>query len=428
MTKLYLPDNTSLSNVCLIDLDLSLKTITVFLKKCQEASNTEADLVPSFVLFNCAEALSPVILDLFYWTCNWKHWPEQWKHSLTTPLFGNGAQNDITNYRPISILPFLSLILEKVSFDFIYPKIRHLIKREQHGFMKSRSTVGQMITYLDLVYSSRDNNIPALSLYFDVRKAFDTVPHHLLLSKLEYFGFDLGFLHLFNSFLLNRYQSVRINKYVSFPLPVTSGVPQCSVLSPLLFVLFINDIADDISNSHFHLFADDLKIFTSADESLVQNDIDRERWCSLNCLEFHPLKCKALNFGWFDENIQLMLGSHCLPYVDKIEDLGFMVTRNLSGKGHINFKLLKSSRVLQFLKRNLPHVISVNRRKLLLKSLLLPILLYGAPVWCPSVVDLKRKELFQYKAIRCIKARPSYVSGLSQLDLLLIFYLLIRDE
>ena len=424
-----LPDNTSLSNVCLNDLDLSLETITVLLKNCQDSSNTGADLVPSFVLFNCAEALSPVILDLFYWILNWKHRPEQWKHSLITPLFKNGAHNDITNYRAISILPFLSLILEKIIFDFIYPKIRHLIKREQHGFMKSRSTVSHMITYLDLVYSSRDNNIPALSIYFDVRKAFDTVPHHLLLSKLEKFGFDLGFLHLFNSHLLNRYQSVRINKSVSFLLPVTSGVPQGSVLGPLPFVLFISDIADDISNSHFYLFADDLKIFTSADESLVQNDMDSlQRWCSLNCLEFHLLKCKALNFGGFDENLHLMLGFHCLPYVDKIEDLGFIVTKNLSWKEHINFKLLKSSRVLQFLKRNIPHVKSVNRNKLLLKSLLLPILLYGAPVWCPSVVDLKRMELFQYKAIRWIKACPFYVSGLSQLDLLPISYLLIRDD
>ena len=123
-----------------------------------------------------------------------------------------------------------------------------------------------------------------------------------------------------------------------------------------------------------------------------------------------------------------MLGSHCLPYVDKIEDLGFIVTRKLSWKEHINFKLLKSSRVLQFPKRNIPHVISVNGKKLLLKSLLLPILLYGAPVWCPSVVDLKRMEHFQYKAIRWIKACPSYVSGLSQLDLLPISYLLIRDD
>ena len=204
---------------------------------------------------------------------------------------------------------------------------------------------------------------------------------------------------------------------------------QGGVLGALLFLFFINDIADDISNSHFYLFADDLKIFTSADESLVQNDIDSlHRWCSLNCLKFHPLKCKALHFGGVDENLQLMLSSHCLPYVDKIEDLGFIVTRNLSWKEHINFKLLKSSRVLQFLKRNIPHVISVNRKKLLLKSLLLPVLLYGAPVWCPSVVDLKRMELFQYEAIRWIKACPSYVSGLSQLDLLPISYLLIRDD
>ena len=245
-----------------------------------------------------------------------------------------------------------------------------------------------MITSLDLVYSSRDNNILASSIYFDALKAFDTVPHHWLLSKLENFGFDLGFLQLFNSYFLNRYQSA---KSVCLPLTVTSGVPQRSVLEPLLFVLFINDVANVISNSHFYLFADDLKIFNSADESFVQNDIGSLQWlCSLHCPEFHPFKCKALIFGWFDENIQLMLGSHCLPYVNKIEELGFNVTRKLSWKEHITFKLLKSSRVFQFLKKYIPHVISVNRQKLLLKSQLLPILLYGTFVWCPSVAGLKR--------------------------------------
>ena len=107
------PDNTSSSNVCLNDLDLSFENITVLLKKCQNSSNTRADLVPSFVLFNCAEGLFLVNPDLFYWILNWKHWPEQWKHPFVTPLFKSGAHNDITNYRPKSILPFLSLILKK---------------------------------------------------------------------------------------------------------------------------------------------------------------------------------------------------------------------------------------------------------------------------------------------------------------------------
>ena len=182
-------------------------------------------------------------------------------------------------------------------------------------------------------------------------------------------------------------------------------------------------------NSHIYLFADDLNIFTSAYESLVQYDNDSlQRWCSLNCLQFHPLKCKALNFAEFDENMQLMSGSHCLPYVGKIEDLGFIVTEIYPGRNISISNSWKAAESPDFLRENIPHVISVNRKKSLLKCLLLPILLYGIPVWCPSVVDLKRMELFQYKAIGWIKACPSYVSGLSQLDLLPISYLLIRDD
>ena len=110
--KSPLSDSTSSSNVCLNDLDLTLENITLFLKNWQASNFTGADLVPSFGLFNCAETVFPVILDLFYWILNWKHWPEQWKQSLVTPAVKSDVHIDLTIYRPIRILPFLSLILE----------------------------------------------------------------------------------------------------------------------------------------------------------------------------------------------------------------------------------------------------------------------------------------------------------------------------
>ena len=427
------PDITSSSNVCLNAPDLSLENITVLLKKCQDSRNTGADLIPSFVSFNSAEALSPVMPDLFYCILSWKHWPEQWKHFTVTPLFKDGAHNDKTNYGPISILPFLSLILEKILFDFIYPKIRHLIKREQHGFMKSRSTVSQLIAYLDLVYSSRDNNIPALSLSFDV---LSIIWKRLTLSRITccYLNWKTSDLIWISFTCSTRTGSTDIKVSGStnlFPfhtlLPlvcpkVVYWARFCSFYSsttlPMIFQLVTSICLLMISK------------FSPLQMSLLFTECC---WFSTTVVfsqlpQIPSLKCKAPTFGGFDEIIQLMLGSHGLPYVNKIADLGFIVTKNLSWKERINFRLLKSSRVSQFLKRNIPDVISVNRKKLLLKSLLLPILLYGTPVWCTSVLDLEQMELFQYKAIRWIKACLSHVSGLSQLDLLPISHLLVRDD
>ena len=424
-----LPDLFSNVSICLNDLNLSLPDIESFLNYCPDTSNTGPDNIPSFVLSHCSDIISPLVYDLFAWILKHKNWPSQWKTSFVTPLYKSDARNDITNYRPISILPRISLILERILFNFTYPKVRHLIKRQQHGFMKSRSTISQLIIYLDSIYSSCDKNSPGLAIYFDVRKAFDSVPHHLLLAKLVILGFDFEFLQLFESYLTNRYQCVVINQSISSPLPVTSGVPQGSVLGPLLFILFINDMTDDVLNSEFYLFADDLKIKSSSAPSLVQKDIDSLfNWSTNNHLQFHSAKCKVLNFGGYDDSIQFLLGSDILPFVDEIKDLGIIVSNNLSWKSHLNTKLIKCSRLFYFLKRNIPFSVSCSRKKLLYNTLILSILLYGAPAWCPSLTLLHQLELFQYKVLRWIKKCSSYVSGLLNLNMLPISYVLIRVE
>ena len=106
-----------------------------------------------------------------------------------TPLHKNGSTSDVKNYRPISLLPKLSIVFEKMLFNFLYPLVRPLVTNAQHGFMKRRSTTTQLTSYFDVLYNYLDKNFPCASVYFDIKKAFDSVPHHKLLTKLAAFGF-----------------------------------------------------------------------------------------------------------------------------------------------------------------------------------------------------------------------------------------------
>ena len=265
---------------------------------------------------------------------------------------------------------------------------------------------------MDLVYTARDQNIPCLAIYFDIQKAFDTVPHDVLLIKLANVGLDLNFLILICSYFSNRKQCVKINQTYSNTIPATSGVPQGSVLGPLFFVLFMNDLPLKILHGSYFLFADDLKIFTVASLELIQDDLDSiNSWSLSNGLIFHPAKCKILPFN-YSLSDELILGEVVLPTVDSVQDQGMLVCKSLSWNNHIQDKLAKCNKIFYFLKRHIPFSTHVHRKKMLYQSPLLSVILYGYLAWNASISSLKSLESFQKKVLHWILPSLDYVSAL----------------
>ena len=410
---------------------VAVSEVENMLKECDDNLSAGSDNVPAFVLHHSASILAPLVHSLFQCIVDTGIWPDEWKTAFIIPLHKNGSISLAQNYRPISILVKLSLVFERMLFRYIFPLVRAQISSSQHGFIKGRSTLSQLLLYLDSLYRSSDESVSVCAVYFDFKKAFDLVPHDKLLIKLSTFGFDEKFLLLFKSYLSNRRQCVKLEQTVSELKNVTSGVPQGSVLGPLLFTLFINDISDNLQYTESLLYADDLKtwaqIFSSACAIQLNSDINSlTLWADDNGMIFNLEKIKFMCFG--PGNLSLSMKDVPICEVNEIKDLGLLIDNRLCWDSHIKYQLHKCSQILALIKRSVPFGLSCWRKLQLYQSLILSILLYCSEVWCPSVTSLKKLEAFQKKFFRWLNPSASYQECLKTWNFLPLCYILIEKD
>ena len=290
----------------------------------------------------------------------------------------------------------------------------NLFSPKQFGFIAGRSTILQLLHVLDIWTEIIDQGGTLDVIYCDFMKAFDKVPHKRLVHKVSKYGVTENVLGWINSFLSNRTQCVTVNKCVSDRAPVTSGIPQGSVLGPLLFVIYINDLPEVVDkDSYAFLFADDLKAFrqisSENDKLILQNDIDNlVKWADTWLLKFHPNKCVSMSLGAKVYN-EYYMGDHKLDISHCEKDLGILIDDKLNFEKHVTQSVNKANRIMAIARKTFDYM-DLQTFSYIFKGLVRPHLEYGAPLWSPHT--LKTKKLIENVQKRATKTVPG-LSGLS---------------
>ena len=262
------------------------------------------DGISAKMLRGVACSLAPVLVKLFNLSITSCSLPSSWKTSQVVPIpKGSSASSSPSNFRPISLLSITSKLLEKIIFGRIttFLNSTYPLAANQLGFLPGRSTTHALLSAVHDWLNSMEDGHEMGAVFFDLTKAFDSVPHRKLICKLRTVGLDDYLVSWILNYLTNRSQSVVLNGQTSDLLPVTSGVPQGSVLGPLLFLLYVNDINNVAlsKDSKLILYADDVllyrQIHSEQDYAALQQDVNSLGvWSLLNHLSFNPVKCKFM--------------------------------------------------------------------------------------------------------------------------------------
>jgi hypothetical protein len=385
------------------------------LDNIQAKKATGPDGIPARVLKEASTQISPILATIFQQSIDTGSVPDDWREANVTPIFKKGSKSTPANYRPVSLTSIPCKILEHIVVSNILGHLdeHNILVDCQHGFRRRRSCETQLtITAHDLALALNKHQQVDMAI-LDFSKAFDKVPHQRLAGKLDYYGIRNTTSGWINNFLRERSQRVLVDGEQSETGPVISGVPQGTVIGPLLFLIFINDITQEI-NATVRLFADDCLVYrtiqTEEDSQALQSDLNKlDQWSKDWQMAFNVSKCYVLRVTLARKHIikaTYTMNHQVLETVASNPYLGVELDSKLNWDTHINIVSSKSNRILGFLRRNLWHCPRQVKERAYL-TLVRPKLEYCSPIWNPHQGKyIKKIEAVQRQAARFVLQKP----------------------
>ena len=396
------------------EINVSEALMSKIISELDANKSTGPDGIPVFLIQKFASIFSPILTEIFRRSYREGIVPASLKMANVAAIHKSGDKASPDNYRPISLTPVTAKIFEKVVKQSIEEHIarEQILSNKQHGFRQGRSTSSNLLQFTnDLANLANDSKSISI-IYTDLRKAFDSVPHDLLLIKLRKYGIVGRTGRWIESFLSDRHQRVCIDSSVSSYQSVVSGVPQGAVLSGLLFSLYINDLPLHIKKAKISLYADDAKIYspitsqTSIEE--MQEDLNRMlEWCTEWRLNLNPNKCYQVQYNprsnarRFDPIYRL--GADTITRKQQVKDLGIIISDNLKFHDQVDEACKRANREINRIRRTFisrsPDFISG-----MYKLYVRPHLEYCIEVWNPQYQgDINKMEKVQNRMSRMMR-------------------------
>ena len=387
------------------------------LSKLCKSKATGLDNISAKLLRECPDLISNSLTTIFNKSIQMGVFPDEWKNARVTPLYKMvGKRNNMTNYRPISIIPAVAKVFERIIYDQMYKFLTEniLLSCHQSGFRSLHSIVTALLEATDSWSLNIDQGLVNAVGFLDLKKAFDTVDHSILLSKLENYGIIGAAKDWFSSYLNDRKQVCIVNGCKSSETPIRSGVPQGTILGPLLFLLYINDLPHCLSFSQPRMYADDTSItYASSDihkiNECVNSDLSKiHNWLAANKLTLNMSKTEFLLIGTRQKLSNLPekpnLAIDCKPVhqVSVSKSLGVQIDENLNWTNHVNMISKKISSGINAIKR-VRHLVPLETLLTVYNALVQPHFDYCSAVWGNYSKGLSDKlQKLQNRAARII--------------------------
>lgn len=412
-------------------LSITTKTITSLLGNLKIDKSPGLDELHPRLLKELSSSLAIPLKLIFEASLEEKKVPNDWKLAGVSAIFKKGSKALAGNYRPVSLTSVICKIFEHM-------KENNLFSNKQYGFISGRSTSLQPLEVLDKWTEALEKKGTSIDcIYMDFQKAFDKVPHNRLIGKLQSYGINEEITEWVKSFLSDRKQKVIVNGEESKWKEVTSGIPQGSVLGPLLFVIYINDLPDCVE-SPTYLFADDTKIYreinTTSDRELLQEDLNKlEDWSKTWLLKFHPEKCKCMTISRENtkqENTKYKLMDKEISITHDEKDIGVVVDDKLKFEKHISEKVNKANSIFAIIRRSFRHL-TIETFIPLYKAMVRSQLDYASSIWSPHLKKLVDKiEQVQRRATKQLPGLGNlpYSERLKKLKLPTLSYRRVRGD